>query len=312
MKIFRVFFILTVLFFIHLNGGDQWPELKGPYMGQNPPGTEPEIFLPGILSNKKVGAFCTVFSLDGAEFYFTYYVKGGNSANIYWMKQTENFWGKPEKLPFNSENVENDVCISSNGNRLVFRSWRALPNGKKPKDHSWLWVAERTGDSWSEAKPLLCGGEPVRTGYPSLSKDDTLYFAHRQDGRVGIYRASLQNGRYGKPEFVYEAFNQDFVIGDLFVAPDESYIIFSGRPPVKGKEFGRLDLYITFRYKREKWSEPLKMENNISTKKGSENCPAVSPDGKHFFFNRYDPDKKWGDMYWVDARIIEKIRQKIK
>lgn len=308
MKNFRVFSIVIMFLFINLNAGDDWPELKGPYMGQKPPGMEPEIFLPNLLSNKKVGAFCTIFSPDGTEFYFTHYIKGGSWANIYGMKQKGDLWGKPEKMPFNSKSTENDMCISSDGNKLVFRSWRALPNGKKPKDHSYLWYAERIGDGWSEAKPLLFGGEPVRTGYPSMSRNDTLYFAHRQNGRLGIYHSGQKNGKYSTPEFVYEVFNQDFIIGDLFVAPDESYIIFSGRPPVKGKEFSRLDLYVTFRDRGKKWSRPLKMGDSINTKQGGENCPAVSPDGKYFFFNRYDPDRKWGDMYWVDAGIIGKFK----
>ena len=46
------------------------------------------------------------------------------------------------------------------------------------------------------------------------------------------------------------------------------------------------------------------MGKSINTKAG-ENCPQVSPDGKYFFFNRYDPGVKKGNMYWVDAKIIE-------
>jgi len=39
--------------------------LEGPYLGQKPPGMIPEIFAPGILNNEEMGAFCSVFSLDG-------------------------------------------------------------------------------------------------------------------------------------------------------------------------------------------------------------------------------------------------------
>ena len=303
--------ILLFLLISHIGATDNWPVLKGPYLGQKPPGHIPEIFAPGLLNNPVMGAFCTVFSPDGTEFYFSYYQRTGDTCDLFCMKQIGGFWKKPEKLHFNSASYENDVCISTDGKRLVFRSWRALPSGRKPKDHSFLWYVTRAAHGWSDAKPLLCGGEPVRTGYPSMSRDDSLYFAHRQNGRLGIYRSRLQKGHYSRPEFVYEAFNQDFILGDLFVAPDESYIIFSGRPPAKSEEFSRLDLYVTFRDREKKWSKPLKMGNNINTKLGGENCPAVSPDGKYFFFNRYDPDKKKGNMYWLKADIISNMKNKI-
>jgi dipeptidyl aminopeptidase/acylaminoacyl peptidase len=302
--------IFLLLFVMNIGATDRWPILKGPYLGQKSPEMVPEIFAPGLLNNTEMGAFCTVFSPDGTEFYFGYYKRSGDACDLYRMKQKSGLWLKPEKLPFNSNSYENDVCISADGSTLVFRSWRALPNGKKPKNHSYLWFVKRNGKGWSDAKPLLCGGDPVRTGYPSLSRDNTLYFAHRQDGRLGIYRSRLQKGHYNKPEFVYEAFNQDFILGDLFVAPDERYIIFSGRPPEKGKEFTRLDLYVTFREMENRWSKPLKMGHNINTKQGGENCPAVSPDGKYFFFNRYNPDKKRGNMYWVSAAVITNIKKK--
>jgi hypothetical protein len=49
--------------------------LKGPYLGQKPPGMKPEIFAPGILNTDTMGAFCAVFSPEGDEFHFVYYEK---------------------------------------------------------------------------------------------------------------------------------------------------------------------------------------------------------------------------------------------
>ena len=303
-------FIFLFLFVMNIGAADDWPVLKGPYLGQKPPGMTPEIFVPGLLNNDEMGAFCTIFSPGGTEFYFGYYKKTGDACDIYWMNQKNGRWSQPEKLRFNSNNYENDVCMSADGNMLVFRSWRALPSGKKPKDHSYLWFAKRTRHGWSEAKPILCEGIPVRTGYPSLSQNNTLYFVHRWNGRFGIYLSKFKDQQYGKPHFVYEVFNQDFVIGDLFVSPDESYFIISGREPVEKGEFGMLDLYVIFRDSNETWSKPFSLGTEINTCQGSENCPTVSPDGKYFFFNRYNPDKKRGNMYWVSAAVITNIKKK--
>ncbi|MCK4942707.1 MAG: PD40 domain-containing protein [Candidatus Aminicenantes bacterium] len=223
------------------------------------------------------------------------------------MRKINNIWTKPEKLHFNSTSSDNDMCMSADGNKLIFRSWRALPNGKKPKDHSYLWFVERAKEGWTEAKPVLCGGSPVRTGYPSISKNGALYFAHRKNNHLGIYRSRSINEGYNTPEYVYTVINQDFIHGDMFVAPDESYMIISGRDRDGKIGYGGLDLHIIFRQSYRTWTKAINMGSTINSRYG-ENCPQVSPDGKYFFFNRYNPDSKKGNMYWVSAKIIEKLK----
>ncbi len=46
-------------------------ELKGPYMGQKPPGMTPEKFAPGFISTDSLYEFNSVFSPKGDEFYYT-------------------------------------------------------------------------------------------------------------------------------------------------------------------------------------------------------------------------------------------------
>jgi hypothetical protein len=288
-----------------------FPVLRGPYLGQEPPGMTPQVFLPGILNKGEMGAFCTVFNPAGDEFYFVHYRRNTEDTpgRISWMRRIDDAWTGPEPLPFSSGDYsENDMCLSPDGNRLVFRSWQPLPDGSAPDNHSWLWVAERTTSGWGQARPLLFGGEVVRTGYPSMAADGTLYFTHRRDGALGIYRSPLENGQYPTPEFVYTLIDSEFIHGDMFVAPDESYMIISGRDAENQAGFGRLDLYIIFRQADGTWTEAVNMGEGINTGAG-ENCPQVSPDGKYFFFNRYDPDAKQGNMYWMDAAVIDDLRK---
>ena len=49
------------------------------------------------------------------------------------------------------------------------------------------------------------------------------------------------------------------------------------------------------------WCEIINMGNSINTD-GNERFPNLTPDGKYFFFNRT------GDVYWVDAKIIDKLK----
>lgn len=223
------------------------------------------------------------------------------------MKRISNIWNEPEMLPFDSPFYDNDMCMSADGNMLIFRSYRDLPNGQTPKNHTYLWFVERTENGWSEANPFLCGGKPVRTGYPSVSNNGTVYFASRQNGHLGIYLSRLVKDKYHTPELVCTLFNQDFIHGDMFVAPDEDYMIISGRDRDGKKGYGGLDLYIVFRQPDGSWAPAINMGKSINTSNG-ENCPQVSPDGKYFFFNRYNPEFEKGNIYWVDAKVIGTIK----
>lgn len=287
---------------------ESFPVLRGPYLGQTPPGLTPEVFAPNILNTEKMGAFCSVFSPDGDEFHFAYYErKNDNSIGLAWMRRLSDVWTEPALLPFNSTETDGDMCMSSDGNTLIFRSWRALPNGKKPKDHSFLWFVERTEDGWSQAKSLYCDNAPIRTGYPSIADNGTLYFAHKHEEIHGIYRSKPINGVYGTPEHVFTAVDSIETEGDMFVSPDESYMIISCWDHPENVGSGQGDLYITFQRNNGIWTEEINMGELINTRFG-ENCPQVTPDGKYFFFNRFDPETEKGNIYWVDAGIISKLK----
>ena len=75
MKLFYVFLLLTILTISNKSySQDDFPVLKGPYLGQTPPGITAEAFAPGIISTKGweiEGSFAPGMK----EFYFT--TKGG-------------------------------------------------------------------------------------------------------------------------------------------------------------------------------------------------------------------------------------------
>jgi hypothetical protein len=271
----------------------------------------PEVFLPNVLNNDKTGAFCTVFSPDLAEFYTLVYIKNVQDSGILSvMKRVGDTWSKPTPLPFSKNGLDNDLCLSYDGKRMFFRSWRELPDGTKPKNHSWLWFADKTSKGWSDAKPLIIDGKPIRSGYPSIAKNGTLYYAHRGIHRAGIYRAKLLNGKYQSPEFVFKVHKEN-IEGDMFIAPDESYMIiacYNHPESIGGKDN---DLWIVFRKKDGSWYDAVNLSKAFNTEKG-ENCPQVSPDGKYFFYHRYDPKAGDGNLYWTDAGIIELLKEKVK
>jgi hypothetical protein len=99
------FFILSIVF--TFGGGvtakEDFPVLKGPYLGQKPPGLRPEIFAPGIVSTEHKEHSTLAFSPDGTEIYWSIWPIP-RSANIpqviKFMKMENGRWSKPQVAPF--------------------------------------------------------------------------------------------------------------------------------------------------------------------------------------------------------------------
>jgi Tol biopolymer transport system component len=124
-------------------------------------------------------------------------------------------------------------------------------------------------------------------------------------GGSDIYRSEYGSGQYKKPENLGRAINTEANEGDVCVAPDESFLIVSssGRPD----SYGKGDLYISIRQKDGSWSYAENMGETINSSE-TEYCPMLSPDGKYLFFTSRKSGN--GDIYWVDARSIQNLRQK--
>ena len=301
MKKHSIVSILLLLSAMTINAKEKdFPKLTGPYLGQKPPGDIPELFMPGIISNCDLHS-SVYFSPDGNEVYFSKLTQ--SELNRFWnimvMKQENGRWTKPQVIckgltPF----------LSPEGKTLVFST------------EDWdLWKMERLSTGWSD--PLKLG--PIinfsrRQDGPSLTRDGTLYFSTSfQDGK-GIVRSTLKDGRYTEPQALESTINSNYNEGFPFIAPDDSYIIFSSFRP---GSYGLGDLYISFKKSDGTWTEPVNMGHKINSDV-KDRFPYVSPDGKYFFFNsnrvsglneRPIPDGP-GNIYWVDAKVIEALKPK--
>ena len=89
--------------------------------------------------------------------------------------------------------------------------------------------------------------------------------------------------------------------GSPYISQNGDYLIFAA----DSKSGSDDDLYISFRKKDGVWTDAISFGKTINTK-DHELCPIVTPDGKYLFFLRY------GAVYWVDAKIIEDQKQRIK
>jgi len=287
--------------------GQAFPVLKGPYLGQKPPGMIPEVFASEVFTDFKY-TFCSVFSPDGNEYYFAAARSENDKAGIYWMRRRNQKWTKPEPAPFNSLEIDHDMRFSADGSQIFFQSWRPLPGSNTPDELGCLWFSVRKKTGWSEPQPVKCGGRILRAGYPDISRNGTLYFSTRDKNtrNVDIHSSRFINGTFASPENLGNSINTEYIEGDLCVSADERFIIVScwERPDNTGG--GESDLYISFRQNDGSWTKLINMGENINTEY-IENCPTISPDERYFFFQRFDGRDK-SETYWVDARIIEDLK----
>ena len=279
--------------------GTSEPEFQ-PYLGQEQPGDTPVLFAPGIVSVEGRRDLNSIFTPDGQEFYFS--IADSAGATVMVMKWDGSVWTEPEAAEFTSGFGEVDPFLAPDGSRMFYGS-RAPREGDTPEDNWQIWAVDREGDGWGNPWAL---GEAVNSGerqiYPSVASDGTLYFQSRREGALGgsdIYFSTLVDGEYQPAENVGAPVSSEFSEGDVFVAPDHSYLIFvsSGRPD----GFGEGDLYISFRNQDGTWAEPTNLGETINTER-VDYCPVLSPDGEFFFYS------SGPDVYWMRADFIDRLR----
>lgn len=299
MKIGSLVWISLVIFGTIFCGASEedFPILRGDYLGQKKPGMKPVIFAPGIVSTRKY-EFNAAFSPAGDEFYYS--VNESGRETMMFMQRIKNIWQSPQRAPFVSPKNDCDPIFSFDGNRIYFISTRTRQNGASDWD---IYYVSRTGDGWSAPVNL---GPPINTEYDeyyvSFTSSGTLYFATDKPGGLGshdIYRARLVEGVYAAPENLGSSINTQHLEHDPFIAPDESYLLFTSVDRKQG--FGSGDLYVSFQRADGTWTEAKNLGQDFNSK-GYDFCPIISWDGKYFFFT------KNSDIYWVSIEAILKLR----
>lgn len=315
--------------------GDGFPVLTGDYLGQTPPGAEPEVFAPGIVST---GLFTRDLAMtpDGDEIYFSVTVGAAyDFSAIMTTRRVDGRWTEPETLPFAASPrfMDLEPCVSKDGQKFFFVSNRpryggSEPGDGEPGDHD-IWVADRAGDGWGEPVRL---GAPVNTEapefFPSLTRDGTLYFTRENPDRTSaIWRSRFIDGAYAEPERLPEKVNSGRDRFNAFISADESFLIL----PIFGRDdsLGATDYYVALRSPEDEWSEPVHLGDKVNSKSRHEYSASLSPDGRYLFFmssrprqdglgdhltaatlRRLAEEPRNGnpDVYWVDASLIAELR----
>jgi len=308
---------------------DEFPVLKGPYLGQKPPGMIPEIFAPGIISTN-IHEACLVFSPDGKEVFYRIMDYNHSYYAIVFMEYVNGLWKRPRIAPFSGKYRDADLFFSPGGNKLYFTSDRPLTSGKESGNLD-IWVVKRINNVWGKPQNI---GPPVNSEKvdvnPAVSKTGTLYFASNREGGKGshdIYLSKPDNGSFSEPKNLGEAINSPAIESGPFIPPDESYIIFNRYYSTAAA--GLSGLHISFKNENGTWSKAVNMGELFNAKTAGMHA-SVSHDGKFLFFTStssihfpntdkvftYEeiirilnsPQNGLGNIYWVDAKIIEELK----
>lgn len=277
-----------------------FPELRGPWLGQAPPRDQPVVFAEGILKPPSGFHSSVVFSPDGNEAYWTAMASGESFRS----RCVAGAWTVPLRLSLDPDFGVREPMLAHGGARLYYLSRRPLDDD--PVNRERIWFVERDGVGWSNPRAIDAAVRAHPTHWQfSFNSSDDLYFASEVEaahGESDIYVAEWRgDDKYGEPANIGAAVNTDAREFCPFIAPDDSYLIFSRSTPNR-----RSDLFISFRGEAGEWQEALNMGDVVNSEH-NETCPVVTPDGQYLFFLRMSQDIN--DVFWMSTSVIAELRE---
>ena len=229
------------------------------------------------------------FTLDksGEECYFTLLSPEEEIGVIMGCRKREDKWGVPFIPPFSGKFKDLEPFLSPDGKKLFFASNRPLlENEQNPGDFN-IWYVQRPHKNATWSKPLPLEG-PVNTEqdefFPSVCENNNLYFTSNGESSKGlddIFVSKWNKDHYEAPESLAETINTKGYEFNAFIAPDESFILFSGYNRPDG--FGSGDLYISFKDQQGNWEPARNLGKEINSKK-LDYCPFFHFESSTLYF----------------------------
>jgi hypothetical protein len=299
---------------------------QGDWLGAAPPGTDPELFAPGVVST---GLYerDLAWTPGGDEVYWTVVAPLSRHATVVSARRLDDgTWSEPSIPGLFRGHNSLEPFVTADGAWLWFASTRPLPGEDAIGDWN-LWRARRSGDGWGDAEPLP---EPINGDgdeyYPSLTGDGTLYFTAERPGGLGgedLHRSRPEGDGWSAPENLGPAINSPGPEFNSLVHPGGEWILFGS---LREGDSGGGDLYVSFPT-ADGWSPARSLPAPLNSP-ALDFCPALSPDGRFLFFSStrelgdlsavaiyrelaellHGPGNGQSDVYWVDVGVLESLR----
>ncbi len=253
------------------------------YFGLRPPDNIPQVFSPDIISTARNERDFSI-SPDGSIMFYTLVLPANNLSAILDLHFDGYFWTKPEVAKFSGVYSDLEPAYAPNGKKIYFVSKRPTASEPDKKDYD-IWYIERSEKGWTDPKNP---GVPINTDsdeyYPSVSSKGSLYFTASYTDSYGlddIYYCEFKDGNYLPPVNLGDSVNSNHYDFNAFIAPDESYLLFSSLG--REDDTGGGDLYISYKKADGSWTKAHNLGKRINSDR-LDYCPFVTHDGNFLFF----------------------------
>jgi hypothetical protein len=264
----------------------EFPILKGPYLGQKPPGKKAELFAPEVIRYEVHGS--PFISQDEEEI-----IIGSMSEGAKYYKMVNGIWQSQSVLPFDIPDNCNGMFVSPSGKRIYFLIW-------EDNDEN-FYFSDKKGGKWTKLRSLGEDVNSFKTHWQfTTAENENLYFSSEGNIMISIFNGNT----HLRPVPLKLNSDKNLEGGTPYIAPDESYILFSMGSKHNDNS---TDLFISYKMSNGKWTSPKNLGANINSPDSYDLCPKISPKGKFLFFisRRNGPDFQ---IYWADAKIIEELK----
>jgi len=223
---------------------------------------------------------------DGNEIYFSVQSYQNELSVITCIRKENNVWSNPEIASFSGKYYDIEPFLSSDGLKLFYSSNRPMEVTDSIKDFD-IWYVERENKNSGWSKPINVGG-PINSDknefYPSIANNNNFYFTCEERGTKGkddIFLSQWKNGKYIEPISLSDSINSEGYEFNAFIAPDESFIIFTGYARDDG--FGSGDLYISYKTPKGNWEKARNLGKQINSAQ-MDYCPFVDTKTNTLYF----------------------------
>jgi len=225
-------------------------------------------------------------TIFGNEAVFSAQSVMGDISVLIYVKNINEDWGNPKVISFSGQYFDIEPFFLEDGLTLYFASNRPIDNTLiETKDFD-IWFVTRTTieNEWSTPKNI---GTPINTTmdefYPVITHSGNLYFTLDNtefNQKDDIYVSEFVDGVYSEPKPLDCNINSNGYEFNAFVAPDESFMIYTCYNREDG--LGSGDLYLSF-HNDNGWTQAKNMGVSINSDK-MDYCPFVDTKTKTLYF----------------------------
>lgn len=252
------------------------------------------------------------FSANGDEAYVSLQSLAGDVSVIACLKAKKGKWQKPVIVSFSGKYHDLEPFLSPDGLRLYFASNRPLSDSAaKPKDYDIWYVSRKSPDAeWGipvNAGPVI--NSAADEFYPAITLSNNLYFTSTRTGTKGeddIFFCEWKNGGYTQPVSLSDSVNTAGYEFNAYVAPDESYLIFSGYNRADGRGSG--DLYISHRDQNNQWTKAQNLGENVNSKY-MDYCPFVDQKNQVLYFTSRRAEASDADRFDTIEQLEKELNK---